>query len=118
MKMDNAKTHNDHRGTLVITEFGDMNYILLETKAGKYRGGEFHDEAQHCELLSGEAVMYFRGGTDGDESTKELKIGEIVPIPQGVIHLFHSITDSITVEWHKAGRSTEYYRPWREKCKV
>jgi cupin superfamily acireductone dioxygenase involved in methionine salvage len=108
------KIETDNRGSVVIIEDDGWEYHVVKTFAGKYRGGEIHDGDQFNFVVSGNVKF-----TSKYDKIIEVvcHAGEVIKIPEGVAHMSKSLTDSIVLEWHKAGRKTEYYEPFREKVR-
>lgn len=51
---------DDARGKIHLFEFGNREYLLLETKKGYKRGGDYHQSRQHDILLQGGITFYYR----------------------------------------------------------
>jgi len=106
------KKQTDKRGRIMIIEDDGWEYHLVKTFAGKYRGGEIHDEPQFNLVVRGEVEFIYKLA---GEQHQVVGCGKVISIPPGVPHMSLSLTDSVVLEWHKAGRKTEYYEPFRGK---
>jgi cupin superfamily acireductone dioxygenase involved in methionine salvage len=112
--MEVVLKQTDERGSVIILEDDGWEYHLVKTFAGKLRGGEIHNEGQWNHVVKGDVKFIFQY-----DKTVELIYhqGDVMQIPAGVPHMSQSLTDSVVLEWHKAGRKTEYYEPFREKVR-
>jgi mannose-6-phosphate isomerase-like protein (cupin superfamily) len=109
-----VKKQTDKRGKTMIIEDEGWEYHLTKTFAGKYRGGEVHNEAQFNLVLTGQVEFLYKLAGERQQVVGE---GKTITIPPSVPHMSLSLTDSVVLEWHKAGRKTEYYEPFRQKVR-
>lgn len=105
--------NKDKRGRIWLCEFMGKEYLLLETKAGFYRGGDFHQTIQTDVVLHG-TIRWFED--DGVFSHGRYMIeGDININPALIPHMMFSITDSLILEWlEKPQQKKTYYKPFRD----
>jgi len=100
--MNLTKIHSDERGEInILTEFNNYPEVtVFKTKAGYCRGGcihNIHDE-YICVL---EGTVDYAFGTKNSNKIHKIRLndGETSKILKGTPHYFHSITDSVVLEW-------------------
>ena len=88
--------HEDDRGKImVLTE--DMTFpevTVFTTNAGYARGGCIHNLSNEYTCVIEGTVEYY---IDGKKIL--LNTGDNIFIPRGTPHYYHSVTDSIVMEW-------------------
>lgn len=91
-----ANIHEDERGKIMIlTE--DMHFpevTVFITKAGYARGGCIHNLSDEYTCVIEGTVEYYL-----DDKKTLLNTGDNIFIRRETPHYYHSITDSIVIEW-------------------
>jgi len=112
MRAEMELVHRDRRGDIYRISVDDREMILLHTKRGYARGGDFHESVQHDVVIRG-SVKFTLHMNDGDHST-EIEEGEAISFPAGVPHMFTSLEDSLVLEWLEGEFEKTYYPPYRK----
>ena len=110
--MELKEIHKDDRGTLWTLTHNNKEYLVMETKQGYSRGGDYHKSTQHDVILSGVVVFTFMN--NGIEKTKSLGEGEAITLLPGEPHMVTSVTDSLILEWLEGDFEKAYYEPYRK----
>jgi len=110
-KMKIEKVHEDERGSIHRILFKGKEFIILSTKKGFLRGGDYHKSKQHDVVLTGK--MEFRYKINGKEQTKTLGAGEMIHFEPNVPHMFSAKEDTLIVEWLDGKFEKSYYQPYR-----
>ena len=93
------------------------NVVLLYTKRGYRRGGDYHRSTQTDVCLTGAVVFYWRSG-DGEHSALLLP-GQSIQFPPNTPHYLEAVTDTLVLEWLEGEFEKEYdpeYRRRVEEC--
>lgn len=110
--MEIEKIHEDKRGSLHRILFRGKEFLIVFTKKGMLRGGDYHKSTQHDVVLIG--WMEFRYKKDGQEQIKTLKAGEMIHFEPGVPHMFTAKEDTLILEWLDGEFEKSYYEPYRK----
>jgi len=110
-KMKIEKVHEDERGSIHRILFKGREFIILFTKKGYLRGGDYHKSKQHDVVLTGK--MEFRYKINGKEQIKTLGVGEMIHFEPNVPHMFSAKEDTLIVEWLEGEFEKSYYQPYR-----
>ncbi len=110
-KLKIEKVHEDERGSIHRILFKGKEFIILFTKKGYLRGGDYHKSKQHDVVLTGK--MEFRYKTNGRERTTTLGAGEMIHFEPNVPHIFSAKEDTLIVEWLDGKFEKAYYQPYR-----
>lgn len=107
------KIHEDSRGAIYRIMVHNKEYVIIETKKGFTRGGDFHKSTQHDIVLKGEILWQetFDGVAEAQATLKE---GESTSVAAGIPHMYTSITDTIVLEWLEGSFEKQYYEPYRK----
>ena len=100
---------NDKRGTMLILNDGEKDYLVIYTKAGYLRGGEIHEGYQQNVVLSGIVEWTTPDGTTTHS------VSDVISTTKHIPHLMTSLTDSLIVEWREKPleNPVNYYEPYR-----
>lgn len=105
--------HRDKRGKIWIAEFMGKEYLLLETKAGFYRGGDYHQTRQTDIVLRGSILWVMK--KNGYSTTRYMRERDINVNPPLLPHMMISITDSLVLEWLEEPQPNKtYYKSYRD----
>lgn len=105
--------HKDKRGRIWLCDFAGKEYLLLETKAGFCRGGDFHQTIQTDVVLHGTIRWFVSNNTF--TTHKRMVEGDMNVNPPLVPHMMLSITDSLVLEWlEKPQPKKTYYKLYRD----
>jgi len=107
--------HSDERGKLYVIPYGDKEFLLMETKAGYSRGGDYHKSKQHDVVLHGTVQFRFMQGKKVRE--KVLRQSEKIAFPAEQPHMLTALTDSLVLEWLEGSFEKTHYEPFRRLCK-
>lgn len=110
MKLE--KVHEDERGSIHRLLFKGKEFIILFTRKGYLRGGDYHKSKQHDVVLVGE--MKFRYRINGKDYSKTLGAGEMTHFEPHVPHMFSAKEDTVIVEWLEGEFEKSYYQPYRK----
>ncbi len=102
----------DERGEIYINKIKGKEFILSYTKAGKYRGGDYHSGKQYDLILKGKFEITLR--RNNKDVVKEYEPNELIIIPANTPHLFKAITDTISIEWKTGVYKPRYYEPYKK----
>lgn len=108
--------HEDKRGKIFAFTFKDQEYIILETRKGYSRGGDYHKSIQHDVVLKGK-IKWEETFPGAGYSTIELKEGESNTVSPGIPHMLTALEDSVVLEWLEGDFEKEYYEPYRKIIK-
>lgn len=100
--------YKDSRGKVSTLDINGTEYIILETKKGKRRGGDYHNVIQYNVVLKGKIKAI---------TTKEeriLSMGDSITFKERVPHYFEALEDSIVLEWKNKPGWKKYYIPFRK----
>ena len=116
--MSLKQVHEDARGTLYILTFGDKEYLLMFTKKGFKRGGDYHQSIQHDVVLSGR--VEFEYVTDKDWVEVILLKGQSISFKAMQPHMLTALTDCLVLEWLEGPFEKQYYEPFKKliKCEA
>ncbi|HML03705.1 MAG TPA: hypothetical protein VK487_10115 [Candidatus Bathyarchaeia archaeon] len=106
------KVQEDKRGSIHRFLFKGKEFIILFTKKGYLRGGDYHKSKQHDVILVGEMEFQYR--ENGKEYSKTLKAGEVTCFEPDVPHLFCAREDTLILEWLDGEFEKSYYPPYRK----
>ena len=103
----------DVRGKIHKTPWG-VN--VLFSKAGSWRGGDYHPNDQHNIVLKGKvAVTVQQGLSEEDLLYRGLHgANAYIHTEPGFPHLFHFLEDTVMIEWWSGPFSCTYYPPFRK----
>jgi len=104
--------YKDSRGEIRRYEINGVKFNVLITKAGVMRSGDYHPNTQYDLILSGEFEITLRQG-DKDVVFRKGP-NELIAIPPNTPHLFHSLTDTVMIEWWDGPFEAKYYEPYRK----
>jgi quercetin dioxygenase-like cupin family protein len=107
-----SELFSDVRGKILKLELNGKEFVILVTKKGYLRGGDFHKSVQHDVVLEGAVRFFWR--EDGIERKLQLTEGMSISFKPGVPHMLEAIEDSIVLEWLEGPFEKEYYKPYRE----
>jgi len=110
--MEIEKIHEDKRGSLHRILFKEKEFLIIFTKKGMLRGGDYHKSTQRDFVLTG--CMEFRYKTDGREHVKTLNAGEMIHFEPNVPHMFTAKEDTLIIEWLEGEFEKSYYQPYRK----
>jgi len=108
----NAPLHEDFRGKIIRNNIEGTKFNTLFTKAGMYRGGDYHSIPQLNLFLSGEVEVTIRDGNKDVVTIK--KANEFLRIPPNTPHVFKALTDSVMLEWWDGPFDGKYYNLYRK----
>lgn len=111
MRMEIEKVNEDQRGSIHRILFKGKEFIILFTKKGCLRGGDYHKSNQHDIVLTGK--LEFKYKANGREQTKTLGAGEMICFEPNVPHMFSAKEDTLIVEWLDGEFEKSYYQPYR-----
>jgi len=109
--MEIEKIHEDKRGSLHRILFEGKEFLLVFTKKGMLRGGDYHKSTQHDVVLSGSMEFRYKKGTL--EQIKTLGVGEMIHFEPNVPHVFTAKEDTLIIEWLEGEFEKSYYEPYR-----
>jgi len=109
--MKQTLIHKDARGEIYRIEIGDSYFNLMTRKKGTLLSGDYHPYTQYDLILQGEFEITMREN-DKDVVIRK-KSNEFFVIPPNIPHMFHSLTDTITLEWWDGPFVQEIYQPYR-----
>ena len=106
------RIHTDDRGEIWGITVGEREYILILTKKGYSRGGDYHKTKQFFVVLEGQMLVkeYYLAG----ERTQVLMEGGSIIIPERIPHMFTAETDCLVLEWLEGEFEKEYFEPYRK----
>jgi len=114
--------HEDARGKIYQLKFGDREFLILETKKGFRRGGDYHKTWQFDVVLSGEVLFtYIDIHRNPKISTNVKKLqGEKVVFFPNEPHMLTALTDCLVLEWLEGPFEKQYYEPFKKliKCEA
>jgi dTDP-4-dehydrorhamnose 3,5-epimerase-like enzyme len=110
-KIEIEKVHEDERGSIHRILFKGREFIILFTKKGYLRGGDYHKSKQHDVVLTGK--MEFRYIKNGEEEVRTLEAGEMIKFEPNVPHMFSAKEDTLIIEWLEGEFEKSYYQPYR-----
>jgi mannose-6-phosphate isomerase-like protein (cupin superfamily) len=102
----------DFRGEIRKYEIDGVNFNVLLTRAGAYRGGDYHPNTQYNLILKGEFEITLR--QNNKDITLRKGPNELIKIPPNTPHLFKSLTDTIMIEYWDGPFKARYYEPYRK----
>lgn len=106
--------HEDKRGKISSIILDGKEYIIIETKKGYARGGDYHKSTQHDVVLRGK--IFWEEQFDGVASaSKELNEGDSTTVGIGIPHMYTSLTETIVLEWLEGDFEKEYFEPYRTR---
>lgn len=118
--MEVTKIHEDERGSLYTIRFKDKEFLLIETKQGYSRGGDYHQSKQHFTLLKGKIQLKYKVKYNiydpndiGCDMNKILEEGNSISIDAEMPHMFTALTDCLVVEWLEGEREKTYFEEYR-----
>lgn len=105
--------YEDKRGKILRFFYKGNEYVLLETKEGYSRGGDYHKTRQFDVVLKGriEWIETFDGVA---ESKTVLEEGNMNIVSPNIPHMFTSLEDSLVLEWLEGSFEKSYYEPYRK----
>jgi len=106
------KIHEDKRGEIWQLMILGKEHIIILTKKGCKRGGDYHKSVQHDVILEG-AIKFVT-----PKYTIVLGEGEKIMTPKGIPHYFESLGDSVVLEWLEGKFEKKYYKPFRKLIDV
>jgi len=110
--MELEKIHEDKRGSLHRILFKGKEFLLVFTKKGMLRGGDYHKSTQHDVVLMGS--MEFRYKKGALDQIKTLSAGEMIHFEPNVPHMFTAKEDTLIIEWLDGEFEKSYYEPYRK----
>lgn len=115
MKLE--KIYKDKRGVIYRLMVDGKEYMVIETKKGYARGGDYHQSIQHDIVLKGQILWEERDEEDNNIG-KVMVEGESNIVSPEVPHMYTSLTDSIVLEWLDGSYERKYYDPYRKKIEA
>lgn len=100
--------NEDSRGRILRLELNGKEYIILETKKGKKRGGDYHNVVQYNTVLEGK----IKAITVNEQKT--LDPGDSITFEVGIPHYIEALEDSIMLEWKDKPGDKKYFVPFRK----
>jgi len=119
----------DSRGKVYSFRFNDeplRELMIMYTKAGAVRGGDYHSHRQYTLVLQGrlaiieryspEVTIDYSGGkvTIPGEKVHYLNEGDFVVFEPGIPHWLVSLTDSWFIEFFEHPKTVSFYKPYRK----
>ncbi len=106
--------HTDDRGSITTLTLNDgggpKEYIVIYTRKGHSRGGDYHPTAQHAILLEGKATWTLKSDRNNglrlDTFLHELNTDFVIQ-PQ-VAHFFTAKENSLMITWLEGGRFEQH----------
>ena len=102
----------DSRGKLFTLNIDNKEYLLLETKKGFKRGGDYHQSTQHDIVLKGEVNFCHR--INGKDIKTKMLEGQSITFPKNVPHYLESLTNSLVLEWLESDFEKQYDKVYRK----
>ena len=103
---------SDQRGEMYVNRIKGTEFNILFTRAGAYRGGDYHSGEQYNLILKGRFKIILR--QNNKDITEEHGHNKLIVIPAGIPHLFKAITDTVLIEWKIGSPKSRYYQPYRK----
>ena len=122
----------DSRGEVYSFRFNDeplRELMIMHTKAGAVRGGDYHSHRQYTLVLQGRIAIIEKFSDDitieyskgkvviPGEKVHYLKEGDFRVFEPGIPHWLVSLTDSWFIEFFEHPKTVTYYKPYREIVK-
>lgn len=107
-----AGFHQDKRGSIYVNKIKGKEFIVSYTRAGCYRGGDYHSSRQYNLILNGKLEITTR--KNNKDVVKVYGVNELAVIAANIPHLFKAVSDVISVEWRSGIYKPRYYRPYRK----
>mgnify|MGYP001577066154 CR=1 FL=1 len=104
--------YSDVRGEIFINKIKGVEFIVSFTKAGVYRGGDYHASKQYAIILKGKFEITLR--QNNKEAVKKYGPNELIVVPANTPHLFKALTDVLSIEWKAGAGKPRYYQPYRK----
>uniref|UniRef100_A0A6M3XQ03 Cupin domain-containing protein n=1 Tax=viral metagenome TaxID=1070528 RepID=A0A6M3XQ03_9ZZZZ len=101
----------DKRGSIYRILFRNREFIILFTKKGYLRGGDYHKSIQTDIILSGKIMI------ESPNKQKILIEGQSITFSPYEPHYFEAIEDSLVLEWLSGPFEKKYYKPYRNKVR-
>jgi len=107
-KLKFKRIHRDSRGDIYAIYAGSREYILLVTKKGSRRGGDYHQSIQHDTVLDGRVKVV--------SLKKELMLqeGQTVTFGPNEPHYIEATSDCLILEWLEGSFEKKYFKPYRD----
>lgn len=105
--------YSDARGEIFINKIKGIEFVVSFTKAGVYRGGDYHTSKQYAIILKGKFEITLRR-KNKKEVVKEYGPNELIVVPANTPHLFKAMTDVLSIEWKTGADKPRYYQPYRK----
>jgi quercetin dioxygenase-like cupin family protein len=100
--------NEDKRGRIISVELDGKEYLILETKRGHRRGGDYHKSNQYDIVLKGK----IRTITPQKEDI--LQEGDNIVFISYQPHYFEALEDCYVLEWLSGPFEKKYYKPYRD----
>jgi len=112
----------DERGSVFCGKLdGDQQFLLVEIKKGKRRGGHYHNiDTFHFVVIG--SVRYFEKHLDSNgneilgenELEKSVSGGTVISTPAFTAHFVEAVEDSVILESLPKEKLTYSYSPYRK----
>lgn len=104
--------YKDKRGEIYINKIKGKEFVVSYTKAGKYRGGDYHSGKQYNLILKGKFEITLR--QNNKNITEKRGPNELIVTPANTPHLFKALTDAVLIEWRTGAYRPRYYELYRK----
>ncbi len=111
--------HEDQRGTIHGMWLDDREYIVLFTKKGHIRGGDYHKTKQYDVVLSGKMNINWKESIspNSKEHSITLTEGDMICFEPDNPHMFIAMEDTLMVEWLVGDFEKSFYEQYRRLVK-
>src|SRR3989338_4030026 len=106
-----SDAYKDERGEIYLNKIKGIEFVVSYTRAGAFRGGDYHSGKQYNLILKGKFEITLR--RNNKDVVKVYGPNELIVIPAGTPHLFKAITDAVLIEWKTGSYKSQYYEPYR-----
>jgi len=111
------KIHEDKRGCISRFLFEGKEYLIIFTRKGFARGGDYHKSKQYDIILMGKMKFRYKNQSWNVEHEEILKTGQIISFEPNMPHLFIAEEDALLVEWLEGEFEKSFYEPYRKLVK-
>ncbi len=110
--------HEDARGTIHGLWKDGREYIILFTKKGHIRGGDYHKTRQYDFVLSGKVEIRYKNDISSvGEVILTLEEGEMITFAPDSPHMFIAMEDTLMIEWLAGDFEKSFYEQYRRMVK-
>lgn len=102
----------DRRGWMAAADVLKHRFLLIFTKAGMLRGGDYHSRIQYDIIIKGEIEITYRYSRK--EKTINVSSLNLVKSERGIPHLFRFLKNTLLIQIIRKDSATEFYKPYRK----